>query len=416
MNYIQRFIEFFLKRKWLGLLIVLALVTGTGISTFYRGAISPKQRTDLTVYLKASEMIRIGRANHIYGIENARHWHYVYSPFLAVLLLPVVDLPLGINVLLIYLLSIGALAAAFLFSRSCTDKRGGAGWQIALSALLCLPLFLNTLSRAQLGIFMLFFTLFIFYCYLEKWKFLAGFLLALAVTLKISPLAFAVLFFLFKKEWKVLIGALFGLVLFCFVFPSLVVGFQMNWELLKIWQSLMATGSSDKAHTIYLWSELFTPFANDNQSLYAVVTRLAWPSEAQFVTGSNAVIRTATAAVGVLLLGLLFLRKLPAPAAIVRDRAGLFAEYSLYPMLMLFASPVTQVHHYTNLYVLFLAALFLLDGPFQNPLTRRGLLISFWVCALSVFLGYVAEPLSAWGVPLWGSMLLWTAVLVSIKK
>lgn len=414
MDPIKNLMAFFLKKKGLGLLIALSLVVGVGISTFYRGAISPKQRTDLTVYLKAAEMIPIGRANHIYGIETERHWHYVYSPLLAVLLVPVVKLPLGVNVLLAYLLSIGALAGTLFLSRSCTDKRGEAGWQLTLSSILCLPLFLNTLSRAQFGILMLFFSILVFYCYLKRWKFLAGFLLAFAVTLKISPLAFAVFFFLFKKEWKVLISALLGAALFCFVFPSLVIGFSMNWELLKTWHSLMAIGSSDKAHTIYLWSELFTPFANDNQSLYAVVTRLAWPSEAQFVTGSNVLIRTLTSAIGAFLLGILFFKKLPAKTEKAQDPVGLFAEYSLYPMLMLFASPVTQIHHYTNLYLLFLAALFLLEQTPKNTLTHRSLLISFWVCAFSVFLGYVVEPLSAWGAPLWGSMLLWSAVFTAV--
>jgi len=416
MTIIQKLIECFFKRKWLGLLLVLALVIGVGVSTLYRGALNPKHRTDITVYLKAAEMIQIGRFNHIYGIENERNWHYVYSPFLAVLMVPAVKLPLAVNVLLAYFLSIGALAGTFVLSRSCAARPGGTGWQIALSAIICLPLFLNTLSRAQMGILMLFFSVLVFYCYQRRWKFLAGFLLSFAVAIKISPLAFTVFFFLFKKEWKILASGLLGVGLFYFVFPSLVVGFQMNWELLKIWQSLMAIGSSDKAHTIYLWSELFTPFANDNQSLYAVVTRLVWPSEAQFMTGSNTLIRMASSAVSVLLLGLLFLKKLPAPTAATEDRVGLFAEYSLYPTLMLFASPVTQIHHYANLYILFLAALFLQERSPEKAPARHGLLICFWVCAFAVVLGYLSDPLSLWGVPLWGSMLLWGAVFISVKK
>ncbi len=416
MDTLRDLIGYFLKKKWLGLLLVAVLVIGTGVSTFYRGAISPKQRTDLTVYLKAAEMIAIGRADHIYGIETERHWHYVYSPLLAILLVPLVKLPLGANVLLAYLISIGAIAGTFYLSRACSSKPNAAGWQIALAAFLCLPLFLNTLSRAQFGILMLFFSILIFYCYLKYWKFLAGFLLAFAVTLKISPLAVAILFFLFKKEWRVLGGALCGIVFFGLLLPSVIIGPEINWTLLKTWHSLMAAGSSDKAHTIYLWSELFTPFANDNQSLYAVVTRLAWPSEAQFVTGSNVLIRTITSAIGIFLLGILFFKKLPPKTENAQNPVGLFAEYSLYPMLMLFASPVTQIHHYTNLYLLFLAALFLMEQLSKSSWKYRVLLVGFWVCASGVFLGYILEPLSAWGAPLWGSMLLWGAVLTSIKN
>ena len=143
---------------------------------------------------------------------------------------------------------------------------------------------------------------------------------------------------------------------------------------------------------------------------------LVWPSEAQFMTGSNTLIRMASSAVSVLLLGLLFLKKLPAPTAATEDRVGLFAEYSLYPTLMLFASPVTQIHHYANLYILFLAALFLQERSPEKAPARHGLLICFWVCAFAVVLGYLSDPLSLWGVPLWGSMLLWGAVFISVKK
>jgi len=46
MELVQKFIEFFFRKKWLGVLLILGLAWGIGISTFYRGAISPKQRTD----------------------------------------------------------------------------------------------------------------------------------------------------------------------------------------------------------------------------------------------------------------------------------------------------------------------------------------------------------------------------------
>lgn len=415
MGPIRIFIEYFFKKKWLGLLVVLSLVIGTGISTFYRGALSPKQRTDLTVYLKAAEMIREGRPGHLYGIETARHWHYVYTPLLAILLAPFTGLPLGVNVLLAYLVSIAALGIVFFLSRSLSDPPKNSSWKIVLAGIFCLPLFLNTLSRAQLGIISLFFSVLILSGYLRNWKITTGLCLAFIVTLKISPLGFLFFFFLFKKEWKILLSALAGILVFCFIVPSCVIGAEVNWNLLLAWRELMAAGSSDGAHNSYLWNELFTPFAHDNQSLYAVVTRLVWPSQEKFVIASNTVVRILTSGINIALLGLLFWGRIPARPAHQQDRVRLTAEFSLYPMLMLFASPVTQNHHYTSLYLLLFAALLLLDRQPRNSPPRLWLLMALWTCACSIFLNYVIIPLSFAGTLLWGSLFLWGVVLLQIK-
>jgi hypothetical protein len=416
MEPIQKLIEFFLKRKWLGLLLVLGLVAGIGISTFCRSAINPAQRTDLTVYLKASEMINDNRADHIYGIENNRHWHYVYSPFLAILMTPFVGLPLSVNVVLAYLLSVGALFATFILAKFFGAKSQDISWRVALAAILCIPIFMQTLSRAQLGIVMLFFAVLVFYCYLKNWKLVAGFLLGVALSLKISPLGYLIFFFLFKKEWKILTGTFLGGVLCLFIFPSICIGTQQNWELLKIWRGLMSAGSLDQAHKNYLWTELFTPFGEKNQSLYAVVTRLAWPSEERFIVSSNNLIRSLTSAFGFAMLAWLFLKRLPAKPARDQDLAQLLAEYSLYPMLMLFASPVSQMHHFTTLFILFLGALLLMQQQASRSKSYWSLMISIWIAAGSIFLGFTMKPLFGYlGSPLWGSMLLWTVVLFSMK-
>ncbi|OGX13240.1 MAG: hypothetical protein A2351_06055 [Omnitrophica bacterium RIFOXYB12_FULL_50_7] len=471
MELIQKIIAFFFKRKWLGILLVLGLAWGVGISTFYRGAVSPKQRTDLTVFLKAGEMVHEGRANHIYGIENARHWHYVYPPILAILLAPVSKWPLGATVGLAYLLSIACLVGTILLSRRLPEKarsgfisshnlnndrslRGArqgdaaislyeskiaspsarnditakavretyettskpAPWQITLAMIFCLPMFLNTLTRGQFGIITLFFMAAVFYNYLKQRKILTGLLLAFAIALKISPLAFLVFFFLLKREWKTLLGTLVGLGLFFFLLPSLAIGFQQNWELLKIWQHLMSISQSDTAYQNYLWGELFTPFAEDNQSLYSVVTRFSWPSEAVFIGHSNALVRFVTSGVGILFLVLPFMKAQKASKVPAQDPLRSFAEFSLFPMIMLFTSPVTQIHHYTVVYFLYLAALMIMDRTPRGSRAHKYLGFSLWACALSLMLGMIFPLLGYWGIPLWGSIFLWGVVLCYMNK
>lgn len=416
MNPIRKSIEFILKRKWLGILLVLGLVIGIGISTVYRGAISPKQRTDLTVFLIAGQMVQEGRAGHIYGIENKRHWHYVYAPLLAILLAPVSTWPLAATVTLAYLLSLACLVGTVMLSKLLPEKGQPAPWQITLAMLFCLPMFLNTLTRGQLGIITLFLMTSIFYTYISRRKVLTGLLFAFAVSLKITPLAFLFFFFLMKREWKVLAIATAGSLIFFFVFPSLVIGSAQNWQLLNIWKELMSISQSDDAYKHYLWGELFTPFTEDNQSIYAAVTRFVWPSLTAFIGHSNAVVRWMTSGLGVFLLALPFV---PAPRA-SRPADGTplrtLAEFSLFPMIMLFTSPVTQIHHYTVIYFLFLVALMMMDSAPRGSWTRRSLGFSLWFCALALTLGMVIPVVGYWGLPLWGSMLLWGAVLLTLKK
>ena len=415
MKPIQKLIEFFFQRKWLGILLVLGLAWGVGISTFYRGAVSPKQRTDLTVFLSAGRMIAEGRAGHIYGIENVRHWHYNYPPILAVLLAPFSKWPLGATVSLAYLLSVVCLIGTAILSRRFPDNARAAPWQITLAMIFCLPMFLNTLTRGQFGIITLFFMAGIFYNYLAGRKVLTGLLLAFAVTLKISPLAFLVFFFLMNREWKILLNAMVGFAIFFFLLPSLVIGFHQNWELLKLWKTMMSASQSDLAYQHYLWGELFTPFTGDNQSLYAVITRLVWPSQALFIGHTNVWVRWTTSAAGIVLLALPFLltrKKSPAPA---EDPLRTLAEFSLFPMLMLFASPVTQIHHYTVVYFLFLAALMMMARHSPGSWTRKWLGIALWTCAASLTIGMIFDLAGTWGVPLWGSMCLWFAVLYAAR-
>lgn len=434
MTSIKKIIEFFFRRKWLGILLVLGLVLGIGISTLYRGAFGPKRRTDLTVYLKAAETIAEGRASRIYDVTNTRGWHYVYSPLLAILLVPVSKWPLAVTVSLAYLLSLACLAGTVKLSRCSPEKirpaktglLGQASvpessgyrpelWQIALALIFCLPMLLNTLTRGQFGIITLFFMAAIFHSYLKRQKVLTGLLLAFAVTLKISPLAFLVFFFLMKREWKILLCTVIGFVLFFFLIPSLAIGLHQNLELLKIWQGLMSGSQSDTAYQHFLWGELFTPFAEDNQSLYAIFTRLSWPSEAQFIGHSNAIVRAATSGLGILLLALPFLPARKTSANSTPDPLRLLAEFSLFPMLMLFTSPVTQIHHYTIVYFLFLVALMMMDRTSRESWTRKCLGFSLWICALALTLGMIFPLLGYWGIPLWGSLLLWGTVLYSTK-
>ena len=412
MKPIQKFINFFVRKKWLGILLLLGLAVGIAFPTIYRGVILKTKRTDLTVYLKAGETVLEDRAIQMYGVTNIRHWHYIYPPLLAILLAPVSKWPPVATIPLAYLLSIASLVGTVTLSRRFPENARPKPWQIVLAMLFCLPMFLNTLTRGQFDIITLFFMAAVFYNYLKGRKFLTGILLAFAVTLKVTPLAFLVFFFLMKREWKILLSTTAGFGLFFFLIPSAVIGFDTNLMLLKTWWGLMSISQSATAYQHYLWGELYTPFGPHHQSIYAVVTRLVWHSEAHFIRHYNSLIRWIPSGVGIALLILLCVRTRRASDTPAQDPLRLLVEFSLFPMLMLFTSPVNHIHHYTVIYFLFLAALMLMDRTSSESPSHRCLLLSLWICAFSLFLGTWFRSLGYWGIPLWGSMLLWSMVLL----
>lgn len=414
MFHIRGFLNSFLRVKWFAIIVAIGIVVGVGTSTLYRGALGRVQRTDLTVYLKAAEDIKDNHGINLYSVENSRHWHYVYTPLLAVLMSPIARWPLPVNIMLAYLISVCALLGTCFLSHSFGEKSHELDWKIVLSIILCAPTMLETITRGQLGIIMLFFATAIYFCYLKNWKILAGVLLGFAVALKISPLALTIFFFLFKKEWKIAVVSIMTGAFFVFFFPAFAVGFHQNWELLKIWKGLMAVGSSNAVYKSYLFAELFSPFQVNIQSIYAVLTRCFWVSEQSFIGGSNLTIRVVSQLAGIILLGALYLNRLPAKSA--ENRSFLLAEYSLYPMLMLFSSPISQDHHYTVLYLLFLSALLVIRYYPAKSFHRVLLLVSVWVAAGFVLAGFIFDSIEFVGGPLWGSLFLWLVVLLCVAQ
>lgn len=382
--------------------LFIALLTGIGISTVYRGAVSKHQRTDFSVFVRAAEAVQDG--SNIYDVKTVRQWNYVYLPLLAMLAVPFTKMPFFAAVLIWYLMSAGALAAVlWLAHRLGANARDGF-FAAFLAFLLTFPAILGTLARGQMGILSVLIALAVFWLYLRKRDIAAGVLLAFGIVLKTSPLAPLVLFFFFRRSWKVLLSCAAGGLVFVFLIPGLVAGHERNLFWLAEYFRITSHAVSDKGHEGILWQQLVTPFAEDNQSAYAVLTRLFWGSESAYIGHSNEPIRWILRIFSVLVIGIAAAAALRNPRRAPARR--LLLEYSLYPMLMLWVSPVTQNHHYTALFLMLLSgALYLADEtPASNAVKTRlgaGLLIA----GFSFLAGLVSEPLAWWGLPVWGSML-----------
>lgn len=396
----------FLKK--IALVFILTAIIVVGISTVYRAALGEKSRTDLTVYLRAAEAIH--QNENIYAVENVRHWHYVYLPLLAILLTPFTSFPLWLNALLWYLLSITALWGVWRKANTLFQNQNNRFWILFVCLLVALPPLLNTLTRGQLGIFSLYLTLLPFILNMHGKKLSAGFVLGFAIILKMSPLLLLPFYFLLQKNWRALTGCALGIIVFGLALPTAVFGPELHFRYLQNYFDAISSGTGSLAHQSYLWGELFTPFAGDNQSFYAVLTRLYWKTENAFIGNSNNFIRLINLGLlGALLSALAFLF-FKSKEKGLKDN---FVVYALLSCVMLFTSPVSQLHHFTPLMLLGIASFLILEESAASKKTMLGILtLSFFVFAL----GMIFDPLAFIGLPLWSTLLLWLAIFFSKKN
>ncbi|MFZ5801768.1 MAG: glycosyltransferase family 87 protein [Candidatus Omnitrophota bacterium] len=403
-----------LQRRSFAWILALAVMIGLGITTIYRGGFSPSQRTDLTVFIRAGQAL--AENENIYEVTNLKGWNYVYAPLLAVLIKPFHGLPLSWSVSLWYLLALLSIGGAFwigirLFS---TVQHGLLA--CSLAAIFSLPLLLNAISRGQLGALMLFLQMAVFLLYFRGRKIAAGFLLGFSVVLKISPLAFVFFFFLFKKEWKVLFAGILGILFFLFVFPGFFIGFEKNFGFVAEWLRVMQLAMADRGNETPLWRQLLTPFLEDNQSGYAVLTRWFWPSDESIYGESNFGIRLAVQLFTAGMLGIFFWI---AKKSTSRQHVDLlFAEFSLYPLLMLLTAPVAEMHHFTVLFASAIGIFLLFD---QEKLTRAERILfdlALWSCLLAFTFGLIFDDLAYQGIPFLGTFLVFSfqTVFLALKS
>jgi hypothetical protein len=405
-------VDFILRRKKFFIFIVGTFLVIVGISTLCRGGIGPPpRRTDLTVFLSAAEAIKSGA--NIYIITNDRGWHYVYMPLLAVLLTPFTRLPLLLNTFLWYMLSVVALCGTVLLSARLAQDRLKGMRAAVMAMIFCIPPLVESLTRGQTGVMFIFLAIAILYLYTRGRVVWAGVLLAFSVVLKVSPLALLVVFFLVKREWKTLAAALLGIFFFAWALPSIVIGADRNWLLLKEWSYSMTHAISGAGNESRIWTELVNPLAHDNQSLYAVFTRWACPTETVLATHNDFWIRWGVRIFGVLALSIIAFISRRGKSQSSPKRVMI--EYSLFLILMLLVSPVSETHHYTILFALFLPVFLYLDELPRNSVSYQCLMWASLIAGFTQILNYVF-PFDMWGFPAIGALIFWCVSLVFLAR
>jgi hypothetical protein len=283
--------EAILRSRWLAPwrlllgLLVAATIWGL-VDVRHRGVCDPaapwEHKSDLTVYTEAGAAFFDGRPP--YEVRNPRGWTYVYPPLLAIVLAPLHALPMQDQVTVWFFVCLGTCWGVYrecarivaLVRRSDADPAAGAGWfpwlgLIAAVAVL-LPT-LNCLQRGQVSIVVLYLLLLGLRLVLSGRSDFAriggGMVLAASVAVKIIPIL-PVTFLLFiqvasflRQRWQrqpvaaqrgrqlagSSLGVALGLVMFFFLLPAALIGWNANLRHLDTWSHLVLSSAEKSTAT-----------------------------------------------------------------------------------------------------------------------------------------------------------------------
>ncbi len=148
-------------------------------------------------------------------------------------------------------------------------------------------LFIDNLVMLQINILVFFICLLCLVLWKKKQNFLAGFILSIAILLKLTPALFC-LYFVTRKAWKLLLGVLIGSLIFTIVIPTAIFGRENNRLYHRQWFGKMIKPGlidmfekiSPQSNTMNKSAEEMRQIATDqslidtNQSLEGALNRL----------------------------------------------------------------------------------------------------------------------------------------------
>ena len=247
---------------------------------------------------------------------------------------------------------------------------------------------------------------------------LAGFLIGLAMAVKVTPVMFAV-YFLWKRRWAVAASALASAALVSLVVPAMVFGWEQNLRWLEQWVRIMIVPYLTQGKVVYAMSQSFGSFAL--RLLSAVPA---------FVTDRNGAVEEHYMNAFALSQGVVYLivRGVMVAAALTglvwtRHRLATLRcpryllEIGSVSAFTLWFSERTWVHHYVSFVLMVCAAGAILSDPAQAERTRRVVRAALVLFAVAtVFASDAGRVFGPDGVD-WAKsvgVFLWPSVLVTV--
>ncbi len=343
-------------------------------------------------------------------------------PILPITLGPLMSLPPVAGAMTWFAIKVALTTVALWLCMGFVRIREGPFPPFFLSAVLLLSLrpIVGDLHHGNINLLILFLIVAMFQAWRQGYDVLAGLLLGLAISYKVTPALF-VPYFLYKRSWRTVGATCLGLGMFLLVVPSLIVGFRFNLDCLIMW-----------------WHRMLTPFLVEgntspqeiNQSMVGVLTRLLTEIppgtnrydlhiDVNVVSWPPQVVSYLVKCLALGLVGLLafFCRT---RAADRRDPRYL-GEIALVVLTMLFVSERSWKHHFVTLllpYAFLVRELYLpATRPRERLAIASALLASFVFMATTSteFGGLFAggrghEIAQGYGMFLWAAVVLYVAV------
>ncbi|MHB8206719.1 glycosyltransferase 87 family protein, partial [Mucilaginibacter sp.] len=194
---------------------------------------------DFEVFVYAGGKLINGQ--NIYTPPFIQNLQYYYSPLCALLLSPFAKLPIVIPQILwifcscYFLYRIWVLSTEYFDVSVLTDKQ--KQWWLFLSLLLAIRFILIDIGFVQMTMFLLWATLQSLKCFKQRQNIAGAALLALAINIKLLPLAF-VFYLIYRSQFKAAIFTCLFYVLYLFI-PAIYLGWDRNMSLMHDWFALI---------------------------------------------------------------------------------------------------------------------------------------------------------------------------------
>lgn len=340
---------------------ITALITTIGAALVY----ADKAAEDRSAFIRwRHQVLQFWEGENIYD-----EMMFPNPPIFPITLYPLMTLPPVTGALTWYALKAALTAASiwlcFLMVRP-TGARTLPSWIQGLVLLLSLRPILSDLHHGNNNLLILFLVVAALQAWRKGYDVLAGLVLALAISYKITPALF-VPYFMYKRSWRTVGATMVGMFLFVFVIPSLIIGPSFNLLCLKTWWHRMMTP--------FLVKDFVSP-QEINQSMVGVLTRLLTDTrtgegrydvriDLNLVSWSPAFVKLLLKFVTLGLVGLLafFCRTKTSR----RDDPRLLGEFALVVLTMLFVSERSWKHHYVTLLLPYTYLVYRLGTPGPRP-------------------------------------------------
>jgi hypothetical protein len=367
---------------------------------------------DYPLWFWAGQQVLHGK--ELYPSDPNSYFDFIYPPLPAVLL----AIPAWFGKVALYtclaLLNVVAWWVTAQLSHAMTGSGRVPGqWLYFFSGLVTIGFVFDMFDLGQPNLVLMALMMYGFWSMQQQRPWMAGSMFALATAIKVFPVA-VFPYLVWRKQWTALASMTVFLVVFLFVVPAPVRGFQHNIAELKTWYQGMVGASSEKGfgqRDEQNWSWV-------NQSIIAVTHRLTRPvnynqdDPTKPVRTMNVVdlsfkqANLVVLAVS-LLLGLGFIAVMP-PAA-RRTAASDAEEIGILFCLMTVASPLARQYYFMWL---FYPMTILMHRAVYD--TRRGArAVSWLVLAVAGVLMCLSFPIFPKDLQAYGNNLLATFVIAA---